>query len=86
MRYLASALAALPMLGGSAIAQAAAPAQLVTHDQKTNCKFVKFLKVEGQPDAALQSALAQAGRYGDSFLVLSSTSRGVDGQVLRCKP
>ncbi|WP_428312006.1 hypothetical protein [Hydrocarboniphaga sp.] len=86
MRYFAFSLASLLMLGSSAVANAAGPAALITHEQKANCKFVKFLKVDGQPDAALQSALDQAGRSGDSFLVLSKTDRGVDGQVLRCKP
>lgn len=84
MRYLSLTLASLLMLGNSA--HAAEPAALITHEQKANCKFIKFLKVDGQPDAALKSALEQAGRAGDSFLVLSQTDRGVDGQVLRCKP
>jgi hypothetical protein len=86
MHYPTLALAAALMIGGSAIANAAEQAQLITHEQKANCKFVKFLKVDGQPDSALKSALEQAGRAGDSFLVLSKTDRGVDGQVLRCKP
>lgn len=86
MHHRTIALAAALMLGSSAAANAAGPAALITHEQKANCKFIKFLKVDGQPDAALQSALDQAGRSGDSFLVLSKTDRGVDGQVLRCKP
>ena len=84
MRYISLTLASLLMLGSTA--HATEPAALITHEQKANCKFVKFLKVDGPPDAALKSALEQAGRAGDSFLVLSKTDRGVDGQVLRCRP
>ncbi|MDB5970811.1 MAG: hypothetical protein JWQ90_3261 [Hydrocarboniphaga sp.] len=84
MRYIA--IVAALLIGSSVDAHAGEPAQVVTHDQKANCKFVKFIKVKGSPDAALKSALDQAGRSGDSFLVLSSTDSGVDGEVLRCKP